>query len=483
MMSDGRSTIGEEWRSKAQDMFEDMNSSLELIYPGVSTTEKREMWSLYLSELKRQAREGTDDEKKSIERMFNYQHTGKEEDESVFDDIDDYEYKTNSTHDVYNMSDQELENRIKDKVPKHLFYDLYNLYYTPNVDMKIKAAPENLRWAERMLFNSNNPYTKAITENVPAYAYTAVTEIIKYFLDKGKSLDDQGVGGMQGIAIQNMVNEALKNAQDKMQELDDVCETTGAGKVDGELTFDQLASISEYYHVLKDVPLRDDLLKDFIKKTLKLSRSYFSSRYSEVEQNILDVDQLEDLEGMENLISPLDIFNIEELVTHERIYHQKLNTYVDRSGSMGGYSYWNGKHNTFLDSNGQLGVLGVAKLTALKLHAMGEVHEVRAFDNSVHKKPMSVRDLLFLKPGGGTTIDRVIQDIREKGTPSIIITDLQDSISLYSPDVYFIGVGNARFSSFMNNKIGKAYLKNHQCVKYTRDHDFVKVTVKNVRKV
>ncbi|UCD07281.1 MAG: hypothetical protein JSW41_05675, partial [Candidatus Aenigmatarchaeota archaeon] len=64
------------------------------------------------------------------------------------------------------------------------------------------------------------------------------------------------------------------------------------------------------------------------------------------------------------------------------------------------------------------------------------------------------------------------------------ITDLCDSINVYSPDVYFIGVGGARFSNFKNSSVGKQYLKSHQCVKYLeKDHTFVKVTRDNVNKV
>ena len=482
MMSDGRRTSGEIWRDKAQDFFTDINSP-ELIMPEVPLIEKMEMWDLYLSDIKRVARKGNDAEKKELQELFGVTHVGQEKVDSPFKDIGSDELMSDTTKEVYNMDDFELEDVVKQKIPKHAFYDLYNMFFTPNSEMKIKSAPENLRWMEKLLFNSNNPYVKAITENIPVYSYVASTEIIKALLGAGKELNDGGVGSCENQEIQNIVKEALNNAQEKMDQMESVSETCGAGKIDSELSFKDMTNISEYYSILQDVPLKDDLLRDFIKKTLKLSRSYFSSRYTEVEETILEVDQLEDLEGLENLISPLDQFNLEEVVTHERLYHTKINVYIDRSGSMAGWHSYNGKKNTFVDSDGNLEDLGMAKLTALKLNTMGEVNEVRAFDTQVYE-PLDVRGMLFLETGGGTNINTVIKHIVSSGSPSLILTDMGDSISEYSPEVYFIGVGGADFRSFMNSEVGKQYIKNHQCVKYLENtHEFVKITGSNVKTV
>jgi hypothetical protein len=480
MMDDGRATTGEVWRHKAQDFFEDINSP-ELIRPEVPLFEKIEMWKLYMHDLKNMAKSGTEEEKGLMKHMFNLEHVGDEEDtESVFEDMETIHSGRMKSN--FNMDDMTLEETVKNKVPKHAFYDLYNLFFTPNAEMKINSAPEELRWMEKLLFNSNNPYTKAVTENVPIYSYIASTEIIKGLLAKGYQFTEQSVGQAANKDIQGIVQKAMESAQGAMDQMGDTCETVGAGKVDADMGFKDMINISEYFRVLRDIPLKDELLKDFIKKTLKLSKSYFSSRYTEIEENIFEVDQLEDLEGLENLFPPLDLVNLGEIVTHERIYHNKVNLYIDRSGSMSSYWGYGGSENGFTDKNGNLEELGMAKLTALKLSAMGEVNEVRAFDNDVHEEVLDVRGMLFLHSNGGTNIDQVIDHVEEKKAPSIILTDMGDSIHTYSANVYFVGVGSARFSQFMHNDVGKQYIKNRQCVKYdSKNHSFTIVTGANYK--
>ena len=478
-MKDGRKTAGDAWRHKAQDFFEDINSP-ELIIPEVPLNEKMEMWSLYMDQLKKIAKDGTEEEKNMLQHMYGFAATGEVEDDSddVFEDIG--HVKTDKTKTTYNMTIPELEEAVKAKVPKHAFYDLYNQFFTPNSEMKIKPAPEELRWMEKLLLNSNNPYTKAITENIPIYSYIAATEVVKALLTAGYEFNEQSMGNANNGAIQKVVDKAMSSAQDQMDQMDDVADTVGAGKMDSDISFKDMASLSEYYNVMKDVPLKDELLRDFIKNTLKLSKSYFSSRYTEVEENIFEVDQLEDLEGLENLLPPLDLIALNDIVTHERVYFNKVNLYIDRSGSMSSYWGYNGRYQSFTDKDGNLEELGMAKLTALKLNAMGEVNEIRCFDGNVKEKPMSVRDTIFLNTGGGTNIDRVIEHVEKMQTPSIILTDMGDSIHEYSPDVYFIGVGSARFSQFLHTDVGKLYLKNHQCVKYdSNDNVFVKLNLTN----
>lgn len=479
-MHDGRQTTGELWRHKTQDFFEDLNSP-ELIRPEVPLFEKIEMWKLYMHDIKNMARLGTDKEKSRMKHMFGFEHIGDEEDtDSPF--IDMPTIHSGHMKNNYNLDDVELGDAVKTKVPKHAFYDLYNLFFTPNRDMKINPAPPDLRWMEKLLFNSNSPYIKAITENVPIYSYIASTEVIKGLLSAGFEFNQEGIGSASSKDIQKVVQKSMETGQGLMDQMSDSCETVGAGKIGADMGFKDMINLSEYFKVLQDVPLNDSLLRDFIKKTLKLSRSYFSSRYTEIEESIFEVDSLEDLEGLENLFPPLDMINLDEIVTHERIYHNKVNLYIDRSGSMSSYWGYGGQGNGFTDTSGNLEELGMAKLTALKLSTMGEVHEVRAFDGDVHEEVLDVRGMLFLHSDGGTNIDRVINHVNVKKSPSLVITDMGDTIREYSPDVYFIGVGSSRFGQFMNTEVGKKYIRNRQCVKYNnKDHSFTIITAVNAK--
>ena len=87
-----------------------------------------------------------------------------------------------------------------------------------------------------------------------------------------------------------------------------------------------------------------------------------------------------------------------------------------------------------------------AKSLLLKLKKMDILKEVYLFDTRIKKTSSELKDILNIHSGGGTSIDKVINDIIEKDENSIIITDADDSIYCYSDKAYIIGIGNTRFS-------------------------------------
>jgi hypothetical protein len=278
-----------------------------------------------------------------------------------------------------------------------------------------------------------------------------------------------GPGGMQGM------NSAMQQAQQEIQkqidELEDLNQAMGKGFEPSNLSFDELEQAMKIWEELKHFPMNNDAVTKFVKTTLKLSESYFSSQYTENEVEVIETDMVDDLQGLENLIEPLDIVHIDDLVTHERKYHMKFDVYIDLSGSMGGSAIYRKEANF---NKAQL-----AKMTALKLKLGGHVEEVYAYDTRLHGPFKSITALLRAHLGGGTTTDKCLENILKTGRPGLIITDAQDWVNIYTEKAYFVGISGSNFGGYAQNDTGIRFLDNKQCILHHPKHNtFVRASRK-----
>jgi hypothetical protein len=416
----------------------------------------------------------------------------------LLDDIEDFVKEKNMG--PYNgMNREQLEEAVEKIFPKYMMYDTYNINETPTESIELGVTDESNQWLFDFLMNrATGYYTKTVTQNNPFNSYIYSSEILKQLLlmyqqenPQGPAPQDgEGKSGKGQSGIEKMLrkmqgnqkgNQKLDQAMEKAQQEADqrIKDTEKTGETTGDLGCDKgmgdfsLGDIKEfmdYTEALEHISLDETTVSSFVKNTLKLSESYFSTKYTETQLEFLEADVIDDLQGVEFLIPQLRAVGLEDVVTHERKYHMKFDIFIDISGSMDSRMYNMSKKGNSSDT---LRGIDLAKITAIKLKNLGHVEDVYPFESRVHKKLTDKADIARMRVTGGTDIDRVIRQVEETDRPSVVITDMQDSISVYSPNVFFVGILGASFESFRHSDVGKQYLANHQCIKYNEQNAFV----------
>jgi hypothetical protein len=403
------------------------------------------------------------------------------------------------------MDSVQFEEEMDKIFPKYLFYDTYNVNYTPTEAMKMGKIDENNKWLfDFLMNNATDYYFKAVTQSSTFNSYVLTSEIAKQLLllhqqqnpeqpedgegdgDGDGEGDGNGGGGIKKTLqdmqnsgkgqkqLQEMMDKARQEAENRIEKAEESGEQGGgldASKDLGSLGFGEIQEFLDYNDAVKHISLKSELINNFVRTTLNLSKTYFSSKYKEFEQELLEADEIDDLVGIENLHPALKRVHLDDIVTHERKYQMKFDVYIDISGSMSSNIYG---YNRQQREN--ISGLDMAKITALKLKQYGYVEDVYPFESQVHKVLKTPLEIATMKTCGGTDIDAVIQHIEKTGRPSVIITDMQDNISLFNDNAYFIGILGAHFEGFKNTEVGKNYIDRRQCVKYNNDNTFAIVS-------
>ena len=402
----------------------------------------------------------------------------------------------------YNAMDEKTFLAEVEKVfPKYMLYDTYNINETPTEAIKMAVTDEDNKWLFDFLMNkATDYYMKPVTENNPYNSFVYSSEIVRQLLllyqqenpqgpqgdgegkdGKGKSGMQRMLEGMQGSGKGNQkldqaIQQAQQNAQDKIEKAESQGEASGelsASKDLGDLTLGELSEFMDYQAAMQHIKLDSRLVDSFVKTTLSMSKTYFSSKYKEFQLEMLEADVIDDLQGVENLHPLLRAINLDDVVTHDRYYHMKFDVFFDISGSMSSNMYG------YDDSGKQrysVSGLDMAKITAIKLRNLGYVEDVYPFESQVHPKLTDNHQIALVRCSGGTDIDAVIQTIKKTGRPSVVLTDLCDHISIYDENCYFIGILGASFEQFRSYDAGKKYIENRQCVMYDSQNRFVVVT-------
>lgn len=454
---------GSSTKSKKKWSFDDWKSTFkiserELVNPKLSYWEKSDLYKLILRDLRK--------------------------------------YVTDNNMENYiNMNDHEFEASIEKIFPKYMLYDTYNINYTPTKDIEFEDTDEQNEWLFKFLMDkSTGYYTKTVTQNNTFNSFIYSSEIIRKLLQMytqenpegpgdgdGEDKDGNGQSGMEKMLSKMLgsgsgnqqLDQAMEEAQNKAderindnKEMGEGTGELGCDKSLGDFSLGEMANFMDYTDALENIAISEQMVSNFVKTTLKLSQSYFSTRYTETQVEVLEADILDDMEGLENLVPGLRALGLEDLVTHERKYHMKFDVYVDCSGSMDtsmiDYSY-RSKRSA---ENKQLLGIDLAKVTALKLRNLGFVDDVYPFEGRVYDKLKTNMDIALMQARGGTNINRVVEHVAKIGKPSVVITDMHDSISVYDSNVYFIGILGAGFENFKQYETGKKYLENKQCVRY-----------------
>lgn len=394
------------------------------------------------------------------------------------------------------MSDADFETAVEKVFPKYMLYDTFNINHTPTENIQMANTDENNKWLFDFLMNkATGYYSKTVTQQNAFNSYVYSSEIMKQLFEMynqeqpqgpgdsdGEGKDGKGQSGMQKMLSKmqsnNKGNQKLDKAMDQAQQNADkrIDETEKTGDATGDLGCDksmgdfslgELSEFMNYMEALDQIDLPENVVSSFVKNTLKLSEAYFSNKYTESQVELLEADVIDDLSNIEYLFPQLRALGLDNIVTHERKYHMKFDLFIDISGSMSSQIYGVGGQS--------IAGLDLAKITALKLKNMGHVEDVYPFESRVHKKLTNKGEIALMKSTGGTDINEVIRTVEKSGRPSVVITDMQDSIRLYDPNVFFVGILGASFENFRGDSVGKQYIENHQCIKYDNTNKFTLV--------
>jgi len=395
------------------------------------------------------------------------------------------------------MSDVDFEAAVEKVFPKYMLYDTYNINHTPTENIKLANTDENNKWLFDFLMNkATGYYSKTVTQQNPFNSYVYSSEIMKQLFDiyqqenpqgpgdgDGEGKDGKGQSGMQKMLskmqsnskgnqkLDKAMDQAQQKADERIKDADDTGNATGdlgCDKSMGDFSLGELSEFMNYMEALDNIELPESVVTSFVKNTLKLSEAYFSTKYTESQVELLEADVIDDLSNIEYLFPQLRALGLDNIVTHERKYHMKFDLFVDISGSMSSQIY-------DVKGNGSIAGIDLAKITALKLKNMGHVEDVYPFQSRVEKKLTKKSDIALMKCTGGTDINEVIRTVQKTDRPSVVITDMQDSISIYDPNVFFVGILGATFENFRGQTIGKQYIENRQCIKYDNTNKFVLV--------
>jgi hypothetical protein len=399
----------------------------------------------------------------------------------------------------YNQqSEIDFEANVEKIFPKYMLYDTYNINVTPTEAMQIAKTDESNKWLFDFLMNkATDYYMKAVTQSSPFNSYVYTSEIVQQLLllyqqqnPQGPDPNDSSGDGQSGMEkmlskmmgnakgnqqLDQAIQKAQDNAENKIESTENTGEASGelgSDKGMGDFSLGELSEFMDYQEAIKHIKLDSQMVNNFIKTTLNLSKTYFSSKYKEFQVEMLEADVIDDLQGLENLHPQLRALHLDQVVTHDRYYHMKFDVYFDISGSMASNMYGYNVSETGKQTQYSISGLDMAKITAIKLRNLNYVEDVYPFQSRVEPKLDDNHKIALVRCTGGTDIDAVIRNITKTGRPSVVITDMQDNISLYDPNVYFIGILGAAFSEFKRSPVGKQYLSSHQCVKYTDNNNF-----------
>lgn len=377
------------------------------------------------------------------------------------------------------------------KFPKHMKNDIQKMYYHKMDKLEFEERTDKNVTQFKFLERANNPVGKIMSETSALKSAIYTRNMMMYFLQQitmmeyidpdaaqqmMNGLNGQGEGNGEGSGngsdaldqamkdmfdnrvAKNMLDDAMKDAQDTCKALDesvpkDVQEKMfneakkgGGGSEAGKLSPDYLRKVAAN---LQNINLSVGSLKEKIKKLLDKSVSYFSARKETTYEDLFSSDNLAGLDEFELLHPKLRKMFMEDIVIKDTKMVGKIDVYIDVSGSMSSSC---GTLNTEGD---RISKLDFSKAFVVKLQQMDMLNEVYVFDTSVKKYRTDPISLAMLDCNGGTTINKAIESIERNNNNALVITDAEDHCSLFSDKAFFIGVEGARFSSFRTEVISQ----------------------------
>lgn len=410
-----------------------------------------------------------------------------------------FEYSYIASRVRYSLKGLTADDSRRGSVRDHLIHDLFCLYY--RADDRITLYPEYNRTKSRLLNELYNASIKIVSEGSYLKSFYFTSYMIAAFLNAledskltgdevDKLLEQLTKGRKDNIKahdnhatkILNKLFNSDKTTRDLVQraEAEALEQSEKASKLFGSGVDKSLESIGDVLaaervlNFASTLTLLDNNVKDFFDKIMRHAISQFSYKDETKGVSIFEAEVIDELVELEFLADDiLSTLHLEDVNTIERIPNGKFVLYVDASGSMG-----SGIDSHRISRSNRV----LAMALAWKLFKLDLIDEVRYFTSAVHDPIQDKFEMLSFSRSGGTSFSAVIKDSLEHGRHALVITDGQESPGhyAYNPNLYWLGVGEARFDCFGGSDDSKKYLLNKQCMLYDTDSGLIKrSTIRN----
>lgn len=380
-----------------------------------------------------------------------------------------------------------------ERLPKHLAYDIYKMYYHKKDSIKFTERNKENRHRYQVIDRSSDAVGKIMSEGSSLKSAVFTGNVILHLLmhltamdytnhrsaDKvqkclsgdplSKNTSEQGEDILNQILnskeFTQGLEKTLSDAKQTCKMIDDnidadtqnqIFDTGGNGSLDvSEMSIDKLSGIE---HSIREIKMNIGSLKERIQNILNRSFSYFSSRkFTEYEDffNTTDMSALDDYV----LLHPaLRKIFVQDILIPQTRYKGKINVYVDISGSMAGTSGVKNFEGRIMSK------MAFARILVAKLHEMDMIEELYTFDNFVdEKRKLTMLSIATIDGNGGTNLNNVVQHIEKNKVNSLVITDAEDNCTMYSDLAYFVGVKGANFAHFHAQALQK-YSESQQMI-------------------
>ena len=333
--------------------------------------------------------------------------------------------------------------RVLEKDDKEwMVTDAFKTFY--NEKNKLKITPDKYWW-HHLTTKMNNHLLKLVTKGNKGYSYIAMKAIIERII---KLLDQMGPEDREQMI--NNANEAISNGETPdMQGLERAIEL-GLNKAKKDIkTAEENFGKNAGKGLKDDLDLCDIAIDPKVSKALSLNRheinkfvKHVADRAIEatygvpevIEESFFDSDTA-DVDDIINMEDFSHVALLSDVSIRKKRYAINFDIYLDDSGSM----------NSNIDIGGKyIKMSTLARILGLKLHLMGLVKDIYLFSCDIKK--VSLGELFKTRFGGGTNIERCIENAKTLNRASIIITDGWDNIKTYFDKCYFIGLGLSRTS-------------------------------------
>ena len=398
------------------------------------------------------------------------------------------------------------------KIPEHIKNDIFKMYYHSTVKLDYAERVDSNKADYEYIDAAMNPVAKVMTEanNLKSLIFTkdimiyfAILKALEDILENSNnsnndSDDDQddennkddknnsGDGGAKAGQKFNLANDFEKNVlENVIQQTKKVCANLDnvISKemqdllYQGTLPIENLSISNISSDVLKEIEkslsnleMNTKSLKEKLNKLLDRSTSNFSSKKKTEFKDIFSAEDFSMLDEYEMLHPKLRKIMMEDIMIPEHKYMGKLDVYVDVSGSMGSHSGVTLNGKTAKDRK-NVSKCDLAKMIVYSLYKMGILNNFYAFENDVRQLDASPIAIASLTPRGGTSLNIVVKNIEKEKQNAIIITDAEDSCTIYSTNAFFLGVKGSNFHYFSDTAL-KQYSQKSQIIVYDGDQIF-----------
>lgn len=277
-----------------------------------------------------------------------------------------------------------------------------------------------------------------------------------------KKMTDDLAKNLQSPKAQKELEQAFKNAEQKLDKLRDIGVDL---ENDEEMPEDEKREVIKNLNNLDNIRSslsrlnvsKEKILKA-VEKMLNGTTNYFSQKCITTDVELFEADNIIDINGIEFLHPIFMKSRLFDMSVTERKYIGKYDLYVDCSGSMSA------------GCGGDLGGvtrIDLAKSLAMQMKELGILGELYEFEDRPKKIMNTDMSILMMAARGGTNIENVMQNVLKSGNNAVILSDGESHVTTYSHKAIFIGVGTD-FHYFRSDTQGTGgkFVEHGQCIHY-----------------